>query len=71
MCLPLEPERGPTEPDQHGVGGRVFPHGNRADPEALHESFMFLGLSFPNWVRKRVMATTWMALVPCVQEFLS
>lgn len=46
MCLPLDPERGPTEPNQHGVGGRVFPHGNRADPEALRESFTFLGFQF-------------------------
>lgn len=45
MCLLLEPEIGP---DQHRVGGRVFPQGNIADTEALRESFIQSVPQFPH-----------------------
>ena len=71
MCLPLEPEVGPTQLDEHRVGGGVFPLRNIADLEVLCESFTLSVPQFSQLNKERVMADTRMALVSCIQESLS
>lgn len=48
-----------------------FPTGTELTLRPCVNLLPFWGFSFPSWVRKRVMAATWMVLVPCVQESLS